>query len=160
MMTKLNSCTLHRDGKKQKAMPLNITICDHNISPTYKAKNLGVVFNSHLAMEDHISSICKGLNHHLGNIVKISKYLSTDSLWKVVHAFISPRLDCNKSLLFGLPATQLNRLQMLQNTPARIVTKTWQREHITSELIKRHWLPIKYCIIFKILILTCKCLSN
>jgi hypothetical protein len=146
--------------KKQKVTPQNLTIGDHSICPSSKAKNLGVIFDSHLTMEHHISSICKASSYHLRNIGKISKYLSTESLLKVVHAFISSRLDCNNSLLFGLPATQLKRLQMLQNTAARIVTKTRRKEHITSELIKLHWLPIKYRINYKILTLTYKCLSN
>ena len=146
--------------KKQKVTPHNINIGDHNISPSSKAKNLGVIFDSHLTMEHHISSICRASYLHLRNIGKISKYLSTESLLKVIHAFISSRLDCNNSLLFGLPATQLKRLQTIQNTAARIVTKTRKREHITSELEKLHWLPIKYRIDHKILTLTYKCLTN
>lgn len=146
--------------RKQKVDPKNITIGDHSISPSSKAKNLGVIFDPHLTMEHHIASICRTSIHHIRNIGKISKYLSTACLLKVVHAFISSRLDCNNSLLFGLPGSQLKKLQTLQNTAARIISKTRGREHITPELIKLHWLPIKYRIDYKLLTLTYKCLSN
>jgi len=146
--------------QKHKVNPQNITIGEHTISPSSKARNLGVIFDPYLTMEQHIHSICRTSTHHLRNIGKISKYLSRDSLLKVIHAFISSRLDCNNSLLFGLPGTQLNKLQSLQNTAARIITKKRGKEDMSQDLVMLHWLPVKYRLDFKILTLTYKCLHN
>ena len=48
----------------------------------------------------------------------------------------------------------------MQNCAARVLscTKSWQ--HITSTLICLHWLPVKSCITYKIILLTYKSLPN
>ena len=92
--------------------------------------------------------------------MKISKYLTRESLLNVTHAFISSRLDCNNSLLYGLPAEDIRRVQMIQNTAARIITRAKKDEHITPYLLDLHWLPVKFRIMFKILTITFKCLHQ
>ena len=42
------------------------------------------------------------------------------------------------------------------NTAARVVTRTPRRHHITPVLKELHWLPIKRCVEFKILLHTYK----
>ncbi len=49
---------------------------------------------------------------------------------------------------------------MLQNSAARILTIIPRHHHITPILFHLHWLPVKYRIIYKILIITFKCLTN
>ena len=50
-------------------------------------------------------------------------------------------MHCN-SLLYGLSAYKLNRLQLLQNTAARIVTLTRKFDRISPVLYSIHCLPI------------------
>jgi hypothetical protein len=50
---------------------------------------------------------------------------------------------CN-SLLYGLPDSELTKLQKVQNVAARLITKTPFQEHITPILKNLHWLPVKY----------------
>ena len=60
----------------------------------------------------------------------------------------------------GLPEYSLSKLQMVQNTAARLVSKTKKSDHITPVLAALHWLPIKYRIVFKILLITFKALNG
>ena len=78
----------------------------------------------------------------------------------MIHAFISTRLDSNNGLLYGIPKTQIKRLQRIQNSAVRIVTRCNKCEHITPFLKQLHWLPIQQRIKFKILTITYKCLHG
>ena len=78
----------------------------------------------------------------------------------LIHAFVTSKLDYCNALLNGLPKYQINRLQLVLNTAARVVTHTRKYEHITPVLIGLHWLPVSYRITFKILLLTYKALNN
>ena len=75
---------------------------------------------------------------------------------KLVHAFITARLDYCNSILYGLPKRLIQRLQRIQNTAARLVTRTNRDDHITPVLKGLHWLPVQERIMFKILLLTYK----
>ncbi len=88
----------------------------------------------------------------------MTKYLPLSSIHILVHAFITSKLDNNNSLLFGLPATQLARIQKVQNAAARLLTATPRSHHITPILQSLHWLKIPYRIQFKILIQVFKCI--
>ncbi len=52
-----------------------------------------------------------------------------------------------------------NRPQLVQNTAARVLTRT-NYDHISPVLSTLHWLPIKHCIHFKILLITYKALNG
>ena len=64
------------------------------------------------------------------------------------------------SLLFNLPNSQLDKLQIVQNNAARVIKKCKKFDHVTPLLFDLHWLPVKYRIKFKILLMTYKCLHS
>lgn len=123
------------------------------ISPSKTARNLGVMFDNVLNMNDHITSICKSASFQLYKIGKIRNYLTQEAAAQLIHAFVTSRLDYCNSLLSGLPLASLYRLQRIQNIAARILTRTKKFDHITPVLKSLHWLPIHLRIKFKILLL-------
>ena len=146
-------------GTKQQLAKVNIdniTIAETNVKPISVAKNLGVWLDSSLSMSTHINKLCSAAFYHLRNIKRIRKYLSRESATILVHAFISSRLDYCNSLLYGLPTYQLNKLQRVQNAAARIIRRLPKFCHITPVLRELHWLPVKFRIDYKILLLTYK----
>ena len=123
-------------------------------------KDLSVFFDKHMNLKCHISSICSSASFALRNIGKIRKHLDRATTERLVHAFVSSRLDNCNSLLFGLPLDQIERLQSMQNTAARVETLSSIKEHITPILNGLHWLTIHNRIKFKILLLTYKVLNG
>ena len=63
------------------------------------------------------------------------------------------RLDYANSLLFGIRAVDIQRLQRVQNRAAKLVFQVGKHEHVTPLLNELHWLPIGRRITFKILTL-------
>ena len=127
---------------------------------TSSARNLGIILDSTFSMKDHITEVCKRSFHQLRNIAHIRRYLTVDATRTVVQALISSRIDCNNSLYYGISNYQLQKLQRIQNAAARIILRKRKYEHITPSLIELHWLPIRNRILFKILVLTYKCLHG
>ena len=93
-------------------------------------------------------------------ISKIRTYLDRESTEAIIHAFVTTNLDYCNAIPYGLPKVLLNRLHLVQNRAARIVTFTKKYEHISPSLIDLHWLPGEYRIIYKILLLVDKAING
>jgi hypothetical protein len=113
----------------------SLSVCDNVIHISAEARNIGVLMDSTLYMEQHVANICKTCFYHLRNISRIRKYLSRKSAETLVHALITSRLDFCNSLLFGLPDYIIERLQKVQNSAARVVTLTRKYDHIRPILL-------------------------
>ncbi|MGL5674454.1 MAG: reverse transcriptase family protein, partial [Plesiomonas shigelloides] len=137
-----------------------LTLDGCSVKSSSSVRNLGVLFDTNLSFESHISSICKTAFFHLKNISKLRHMLSMTNAEQLVHAFMTSGLDYCNALLGGCPARVINKLQLVQNAAARVLTRTRKYEHISPVLSKLHWLPIKHRIDFKILLITYKALNG
>ena len=137
----------------EKLDNISIRVGDSDIHPVPLARNLGCWFDSRLSMASHITKICASSFYYLYNIRWIRKYLSRQSTEILVHAFITSCLDYCNGLLYGLPDCLLNKLQRVQNACA-----SWT-EFLSPLIYELHWLPIKFRIEFKILLITFKILN-
>ena len=147
------------DGKTEFLMigsPCHVSVGSVDIFPAQEVCNLGVWCDSHLSMSTHITKTCGAAFYWLYNIKPISKFLSKENLISVIHAFVTNRLDYCNSILYGLPSSELIKLQRVQNAAARLVTSTPRYCHITPILYELHCLPVKFRINFKLLLITFK----
>ncbi len=83
-----------------------------------------------------------------------------DAIQTVIHAFITSRLDYCISTLYGIPKKETSKLQGIQNTAAHLITDIFKYDHITLILRELHWLHIDKWIIYKLLLITHKCLNS
>ncbi len=104
-------------------------------------RNLGVLFDSNLSFHSHVSSICNTELCYLKNISKLRPMSNAEML---IHAFMTSRLDYCNALLDGCSARLINKLQMLKNAAARVLTRTKKYDHISPVLSTLHWLPITH----------------
>lgn len=123
-------------------------------------KSLGVYFDCLFKFDKQISSVVRSSFFQLRLIAKVKSYLPHKNLEQVIHAFITSRLDYCNSLYFGLDKSSIQRLQLVQNAAARLLTAKKQKDHITPVLRSLHWLPVQRRIEFKTLLLTFKSLNG
>ena len=138
----------------------SIQVGNSSIIAADKVRNLGVIFDKEFGLGAHVRHICKSGFFHIRNISSIRRYLDKDSAHKAVHAFITSTLDYGNALLYGLPSTQIHRIQLVQNAAARVVARVRKFDRITHIRKELHWLPIEARIKFKILVLTWKALHG
>ncbi len=137
-----------------------IQVGDSTIAPADKVKNLGIIFDKNLNMDNQVKSMCKAGFYHIKNLWKIRKFLNEEQANVAAHAFITSKLDYGNALLAGAPKYQVKKLQTVQNAAARVVTKTGKFDHISGKLRDLRWLPVGYRIKYKINLLTWKALND
>ena len=98
-------------------------------------RNLGAMFDSQLIMVPHVKSVVKKSSFHLRNIGKARRVLTEDATKTVMQSLVMSRLDYCNALLIGIQQDLIAKLQRLQNSAARIVSRTRKYEHITPVLI-------------------------
>ncbi|KAI2646730.1 RNA-directed DNA polymerase from mobile element jockey [Labeo rohita] len=143
----------------QNLLTYNLQLDGCTVTST-TVKSLGVILDSNLSFENHISHVTKTAFFHLRNIAKLRNMLPVSDAEKLVHAFMSSRLDYCNALLGGCPASLINKLQIVQNAAARVLTRSRKYDHITPILKSLHWLPIRFRISYKIALLTYKALNG
>ncbi len=147
------------ENSTQNLLDYNLQLDGYPVTSS-TVKNLGVILDSNLSFENHISNVTKTAFFHLRNSVKLRNMLPVSDSEKLVHAFMTSRLDYCNALLAGCPASSINKLQIVQNAAARVLTRSRKYDHITPILQSLHWLPIKFRISYKILLLTYKALNG
>ena len=138
----------------------SISLDDGPIQCATVARNLGVTFDNDLSLRTHVNNVCKSASFALHKIGSIRPFLTKATAHRLVQALVMSRLDFCNSLLFGLPDLQINKLQRIQNSAARLIVKCRKRESVSPILRELHMLKISERIDFKILLLTFKCLRN
>ena len=150
-------------GTRQQLKKVNwndITVGDTVVEAKSVVRNLGSWFDHNLDMSSHIRKQCTSALYHLHNISQIRKFLSTDTTKALVHAFVTSRVDYCNSLLYGLPASHLNKVQRVLNAAARLVCRAPRYRRITPLLYELHWLPVRQRISFKILLFVFKAIHG
>ena len=104
-------------------------VCSMNIradiiSPVDCVRNLGVHMDQHLMMTHHVTAVGAACNYHLYRLSSIRHYLTTEAIKSAINALVTSRLDYCNSLLVNLSASQIFRLQRVQNNAARLITTT------------------------------------
>ncbi len=145
---------------KDEVLKVNAYLDSRGQTTKNQVRNLGVILETDLSFSSHVKAVTKSAYYHLKNIAIIRCFVYSQDLEKLVHAFITSRVDYCNGLLTGLPKKTIRQLQLIQNAAARILTRTRKSEHITPVLRSLHWLPVIFRIDFKVLLLVYKSLNG
>jgi hypothetical protein len=137
-----------------------VALGGNNIPVSKVVKTLGVTIDYTMSFDRHVDNICRASFCHIRALRRIRKLLTTADIKAVATAIVSSRLDYCNSLLYGMKDCNINRLQRVQNSLARVVTNSDSRRHITPVLAKLHWLPVNARIEYKIALLAYKAMMT
>ena len=88
---------------KFRAKPdlFSIKVGDQIIHPKKSLKNVGTIFDETVSKLPQVNSICKSAFFHLRNISRIRKYLSRAAIERLIHAFVTSKLDSYNSIIWS-----------------------------------------------------------
>ena len=141
--------TPHRIANFNK-VPIDISSV--TINPTTTARSLGVVLDEELKLSKHVASVCRSCYYQLRQLRHIRRYLDLDSATTLVNSFITSRIDYCNSLLAAAPRYQIDELQRVQNSAARLLLKLPKCDRRLRVLVQHrlHWLRVPERITFKL----------
>ena len=141
-------------------VPANIDVAGCPVAISTKITTLGVTLDTNLTFHAHISTLCKSSYFHSKALRHIRSSLPDDVCVALATAMVQSRLDYANSLLYNIPAGNLNKLQRIQNGLAKIIFFRTPGVHGAELVRSLHWLPIADRIKFKLATLTFKVLNT
>jgi hypothetical protein len=133
---------------------------EDEVARVSSAKNLGVVMDTTLSLEQQINSVRSNCFYYLNWIKNVRPFLTQNAAKILVHSLVISRIDYCNSLYINLPKFLIKKLQGVMNYAARIVTRCPRDASISAACKSLHWLPVEQRIIFKVAVLVYKCLDN
>jgi hypothetical protein len=96
-------------------------------------KNLGMYFDKTISMEQQASAITRSCFQQIRNIGRIRSLISVDACRTLVSSLVISRLDYGNALLYGTNNKIISKLQRVQNTAARLITRKRKYDSITPK---------------------------
>ena len=94
------------------------------------------MFDSNFTFSDHVSQVIKSTRVHARDLHRIHPLLDLKTSVLLANPLVSSRLDYCNSLFLSLTDFELRRLQLVQNSLCRVVTRSSKFSHITPQLKK------------------------
>jgi len=159
--TKSEAIVIGTDARQRSEGSIDeITVGDTLIRTSESVKSLGVIIDSTLSFDAHVDSLCKAAHFHMRALSHIRKCVPEAVALSVASAIVGARLDYCNSVLYGTSKSNIQRLQRIQNSLARIVTGTKRTEHISPVLARLHWLPLIMRVEYKVALMTFKIVTT
>ena len=125
-------------------------------------RDLGFAIDADLSMAAQIANACLSAYYHLYRISRIRHTLTTCTTKCLVHALVTSRIDYDNARLYGIPDRLLDRLELIQHSAAKVVLRIRRgdRRSMTAALKHPHWLPVKWRVEYKLLVLVFRALRD
>ena len=139
-----------------------IDVCGAAVPLLSAIRDIGVVLDNGLDMSAQVSNACRRAYFHLFRIGKIRKCLATAACKTLVHSLVTSRIDYGNAVLYGISDGLLRRIEIVQRSAARVVLqiRRGDRRCMTAALKLLHWLPVKWRVEYKLLVLVFRALHD
>ena len=106
----------------------NVSLGKDIIPVSASARKLGFIYDSDMSFCDQINSV--SCHFHIRAICRICHLLPLSAAAALANSFVHSKLDYCNSLYFGISQANLNKLQRIQNSLARVVKTLQQFQHV------------------------------
>ena len=166
----LNSLLINPDKTKVLAVGLpqllkklssfSITLFDKEITPVPVVKDLGVLLDTRLSYNQHITEIASKCLFKLYQINRIKHLLDRKTLLLVINSFVFSKLQYCSTVWSNTSSSNIDKLQKVQNFAGRIILGLRKYDHISDGLRSLKWLPIREKLILNDATMMHKCINK
>ena len=144
LISRMSRCA-HQKGLLTSQRPMkSMCLNNENTGISDCLKYLGVWEDQHLTFKYHIKMKCKMAMWNLQKLKTIISVLTTEAANTMAMSTIISHLDYCNSIYSGLPKTDLQKLQRVQNIMGKTVLGKGKLSDPTDCLLTLHWVPVKY----------------
>lgn len=129
-------------------------------TPKLVVKNLGVRLDKKLITKEHATTTVGACFHVLSLLRRVFPFLPLTTRKTLIQALVLSRLDYCNALLISPNEASLNRMQVIQNTVAHLVSNAPPRTASLPLLQQLHWFLVRKQIRFKICCIVHKSLNG
>jgi len=137
-----------------------IDLGDTKIQPSSCVKSLGVIIDDTLSFDAHVNNVCKAAFFHMRALRHIRKRVPETVAMTIASSMVGARIDYCNAVLLGTSKSNIQKLQRVQNSLARIVTGSKRSEPISPVLARLHWLKIAERVKYKVALITFKVVTT
>ena len=105
-------------------------------------KLLGVTLDSALVMDLHVTQVIRSCSYHTRALQHIRPLMTLDAAKMVGHSIVLSRPDYANAPLDGTSTSNINKLQVAQNSLARVVSQAPHSTSATKLRQQLHWLLV------------------
>ena len=98
----------------------DVQIGASTVTPSSKVRDLGVILDATLSMEDHITAVSRSAFAHLKVIARLHRTLSMKIRCMLIHSLVLSRILFCASIFYGITKVQIRRLQRILNAASRL----------------------------------------
>ena len=103
---------------------LCVTVNGASVKQVKSAKTLGITLDENLTWRNHVDAITKKISSGIGALKRVRGLIDQETANKAYQGFIEPYFSYCAPVWDGLGDTLSDRLQILQNRAARVITRS------------------------------------
>ena len=127
----------------KKTTHFHFDIDESSVHASNKVKILGVIVDSSLSWDAHVTQVVQKCNGILVSLFRFRHYFSVEVRQILIQAYVFPHITYCLCVWGGTGKGQLLRIQKVLNFAARIITGTKKYDHITPALNSLGWPKIE-----------------
>jgi len=103
----------------------SVNVAGTTVNTSDSIKTLDILLDNKLSFAPHIKSLTKSCNYHIWALSHIRSSLTDDMAKSIGTSLVTSRLEYCNSLLYGCSNSNIDKVQRLQNSLARVVTNSY-----------------------------------
>ena len=138
----------------------SVSFLGKSLTPVDSAKDLGVIIDSHLTYDNHISYLVSSCLSKLVQINRVKSSFDKETLMLVISSLVFSKMFYCSTVWSNTSSTNIKKLQLIQNFACKIITGSRKYDHVTPLLHQLNWLSVCQTLQLRDTVMAYKCANK